>query len=54
MWGPTRNLGPIGSAVLTFVGYKQTQTPKLNLYIHVQLKIALAYLQKETLVSDQI
>ena len=23
MWGPTTNLGPIGSAVLTFIGYKQ-------------------------------
>ena len=23
-WGPTQNLGPIGSAVLTFIGYKQT------------------------------
>ena len=22
--GPTKNLGPIGSAVLTFIGYKQT------------------------------
>ena len=24
MWGPTQNVGPIGSAVLTFIGYKQT------------------------------
>ena len=24
MWGPTQNLDPIGSAVLTFLGYKQT------------------------------
>ena len=23
-WGPTHNLGPIGLAVLTFIGYKQT------------------------------
>ena len=32
---PTKNLGPIGSAVLTFIGYKQTdrQTDKPNLYI---------------------
>ena len=31
----TKNLGPIGSAVLTFIGYKQTdrQTDKPNLYI---------------------
>ena len=24
-WGPTQNLGPIGSAVLTFIGYTYTQ-----------------------------
>ena len=24
MEGPTQNLGPIGSAVLTFIGHKQT------------------------------
>jgi len=24
MTGPTKNLGPIGQAVLTFIGYKQT------------------------------
>ena len=24
--GPTQNLGPIGSVVLTFIGYKQTDT----------------------------
>ena len=31
------NLNPIGSAVLTFIGYKQTdtQTSKVYLYIHV-------------------
>ena len=28
---PSKNLGPIGSAVLTFIGYKQTDKP--NLYI---------------------
>ena len=35
MWCPTKNLGLIGSAVLTFIGYKQTnkQTDKQNLYI---------------------
>ena len=35
MWGPTKNLGRIVSAVLTFIGYKQTnkQTDKPNLYI---------------------
>ena len=36
---PTKNSGPIGTAVLTFIGYKQTdrqtnkQTDKPNLYI---------------------
>ena len=32
-----KNLGPIGSAVLTFIGYKQTnrQTDKPNLYIDI-------------------
>ena len=38
-WCPTKNLGPIGSAVLTFIGYKQTdkQTDKPNLYIDLKL-----------------
>jgi len=42
MWGPTKNLGPIGSADLTFIWYKQTntqtpkQTDKPNLYIEVK------------------
>ena len=37
IWGPTQNLGSIGSAVLTFIGYKQTdkQTDKQSLYIDV-------------------
>ena len=40
-WCPIIYLGPIGSAVLTFIGYKQTnrqtdrQTDKPNLYIDV-------------------
>ena len=44
MRGPTKNLGPIGSAVLTFIGYKQTnkqpnkqtnrQTDKQSIYIY--------------------
>jgi len=31
MWGTTQNLAPIGSAVLTFIGYKRTdeQTSKV-------------------------
>ena len=35
MRGPSKNLGLIGSAVLTFIGFKQPnrQTDKLNLYM---------------------
>ena len=35
---PTKNLGPIGSAVFTFIGYKQTNRhpDKPNLYIDEQ------------------
>ena len=38
---PTKKLGPIGSAVLTFIGYKQTnkQTDKPNLYIDARKNI---------------
>ena len=32
MWSPTQNLGPIGSAVLTFIGYKQTDTQTSKVY----------------------
>ena len=41
MWGPTQNLGPIGSAVLTFIGYKQTdkQGYKQNRFDVVTKKI---------------
>ena len=28
MWGPTTNVGPIGSAVFTFIGYKQSHKKK--------------------------
>ena len=31
MWGPTKYLGRIGSAVLTFIGYKQTS--KVLMYL---------------------
>ena len=31
MWGPIQNFGPIGSAVLTFIGYKQTD--KQSIYL---------------------
>ncbi len=36
MQGPTQNLGPIGSAVLTFIGYKQTdkQTDRQAKFIY--------------------
>ena len=32
MWDPTKNLGPIGSTVSTFIGHKQTD--KQNIYIY--------------------
>ena len=34
MWGLIQNLGPIGSAVLSFIGYKNTdiQTEKQSIY----------------------
>ena len=32
MWGPKHNLGPIGSAVLTFIGYKQTERQAKLIY----------------------
>ena len=31
MWGPTKNVGPVGFPVLTFIGYKQTD--KQSFYI---------------------
>ena len=53
--GYTKNLGPIGSAVLTFIGYKQTdkqtnrqtnkQADKPNLYTEV----VLSYFKNQTL-----
>ena len=56
MWCPTKNLGPIGSAVLTFIGYKRTdkqtdkQTDKPNLYIDKMsnIKYALSLLRRRT------
>ena len=32
MCGPPQNLGPIGSAVLTFIGYKQIDTQAKFMY----------------------
>ena len=49
MWGPTQNLGPIGSADLTFTGYKQTKNQtegKQSIYIYkfkVYLKAFTGY-----------
>ena len=34
MWGTRQNLGQIGSAVFTFIGYKQTKTPRQAKYIY--------------------
>ena len=33
MWGPVRNLGPIGLGVLTFTGYKETDKQTSKVYI---------------------
>ena len=40
-WGPTQNMGPIGSVVLTFIGYKQTntQTRKYIDKFHLEIKV---------------
>ena len=42
MWGPTQNLGPIGFAILRFIGYirseKQTDPDKQSIYIGLILK----------------
>ena len=38
MCGPTQNLGPIGSAVLTFIGLKQTDKAK---YIYIYKVVEL-------------
>ena len=32
IWSPTQNLGPIGSAVLTFIGHKQTDRQTSQIY----------------------
>jgi len=45
--GPTKNLGPISSAVLTYMGYMQThtQTDKQSIYIKREDKPA-KYMEK--------
>ena len=35
MWGPTKSLGPIGSAVLKFIGFKQNRQAKYMLSVHL-------------------
>jgi len=37
MWGPTKDVGPIGLAVLTFIGNKQTDKQSLYLYIYIYI-----------------
>ena len=60
MLGPTQNLGPIGSAVLMFIGYKQTKTKtiKLNLYIDIYIGIVfntnLKYKEYDFTDSDAV
>ena len=41
MQGPTQNLGPIGLAVLTFIGYKQKDKQTSKVYIYRYLANAL-------------
>ena len=40
-WCLTKNLGPIGSAVLSFIGYKHTnrQTSQIYVYLHLVLSL---------------
>ena len=35
MRGPTKNFGPIGLAVLTFIGFKETNKQSLTKYIEL-------------------
>ena len=37
MWGPTENLGPIGSAVLTLIVFKQTYRHQDKQYIFMDI-----------------
>ena len=38
MWGPTKTLCPIGSAVLAFIGYKQTNKHPDKQSMHIDEK----------------
>ena len=46
MWCPTKKLGPIDSAVLTFIGYKQTDR-----HPNRQAKLKYRYRNPLTLIS---
>ena len=39
MWYPTKKMGPIGSAVLTFIVYKQTDRQAKFIYRFMETKI---------------
>ena len=53
---PTQNLGPIGSAVLTFIGYKQTdrQTDSQAKFIYGYTYIKKVYLKPSTIYNIHI
>ena len=40
MGSPTQNLGPIGSAVLTFIGYKQADRQTSKVYIQIWISLS--------------
>ena len=40
IWGPTQNLGQIGCAVLTLIGYKQTDRPAKYIYIFIEIVVS--------------
>ena len=38
-WGPTKNVGPIGSVVFTFIEYKQTGGQEKHTYKYTSCKM---------------
>ena len=46
-----KNLGPIGSAVLTFIGHKQTDKPNLYIDCGFSIKVTCAFLDKKKLTE---
>ena len=55
MWGPTKNLGPIGSAVLTFVGYKQTEIQSRDKQsTHIYIDNSMNKLSREAILIDPV